>query len=61
MDELIDFLDTHPEIKPLLRGEFLELVAQTPGFAEVLIPMLKNVSDALREKLAESIEKRMEE
>jgi predicted protein tyrosine phosphatase len=57
MNELIDFLDTHPEVKPLVTGEFLELIARTPGMAEVIVPCLKNVSDELREKLAERIQR----
>lgn len=61
MEELMNFIDSHPEVKPLLTGEFLDLVAQTPGFAEVLIPCMENVSNVLREQLAERVQRRVEE
>lgn len=59
MDELMIFLDTHPEVRPFFAGKLLELIAQTPGLAEELIPCFKNVSNELREQLARTIERKV--
>ena len=56
MNELLAFIDSHPEVRPFATAGLLKLFAETPGLAEAMISFFKNLSDALREKLAAQFE-----